>query len=59
MSKNNKNALPENKITALKNSIVEECRSQGFTLSEYVRLVDSLRFVYEQRKKELYQNSKL
>lgn len=45
VSEKEQNALPENKVTALKNSIVEECRNQGFTLSEYVRLVDSLRFV--------------
>lgn len=59
MSENDKNTLPENKVTALKNSIVEECRNQGFTLSEYVCLVKSLRFVYEQRKRELYNNSRL
>lgn len=49
---NKRNDLPENKVTTLKNSIVEECRNQGYTLSEYVRLVDLLRFVYEQRKKQ-------
>lgn len=59
VSKNNQSNLSENKVTALKNSIVQECRNQGFTLSEYIRLVDSLRFVYEERKKELYKNSKL
>lgn len=59
MSENAKNTLPENKVTALKNSIVEECRNQDFTLSEYVRLVESLRFVCDQRKIEIYGNSKL
>lgn len=59
MSENDKNTLPENKVTALKNSIVEECRNQGFTLSEYVRLVESLRFVYDQRKLEIFGDSNL
>lgn len=59
MSENDKNTLPENKVTALKNSIVEECRNQGFTLSEYVRLVESLRSVCDQRKIEIYGNNNL
>jgi len=59
LGKTDKNALPENKITPLKNSIVEECRNQGFTLNEYARLLESLRFVYDRRKMELYQSSNL
>ncbi len=48
------------KVKALKDSIVEECRKQGFTLDEFCRLVnEELRFVYERRKSELYQNAML
>ena len=48
------------KVKALKDSIVEERRKQGFTLDEYVRLVEQeLRFVYERRKAELYKNAML
>lgn len=46
------------KVKALKDSIVEECRKQGFTLDEFCRLADSLRFCYERRKKELYRAAK-
>ncbi len=42
------------KIKALKDSIVEECRKQGFTLDEFARLVDSLRFYHDRRKDEYY-----
>lgn len=49
----------DNKVKTLKDSIVEECRRQGFTLDEYVRLVDCLRYVYEHKKKEIYKAAML
>ena len=49
----------DNKVKALKDRIVEECRRQGFTLDEYVRLVDCLRYVYEHKKKEIYKAAML
>ena len=42
------------KVTALKNSIVEECRKQGFTLNEFERLVEALRWEAEQVRRNAY-----
>lgn len=47
------------RVKALKDSIVEECCKQGFTLDEFCRLADSQRFCYERRKAELYKNAML
>lgn len=40
------------KVIALKNGIVEECRKQGFTLNEFERLVESLNWVAEQTRRD-------
>ena len=42
------------KVKALKNSIVEECRKQGFTLNEFERLVEALRWEAEQVRRNAY-----
>lgn len=42
------------KVKALKNSIVEECRKQGFTLNEFERLVEALRWEAEQVHRNAY-----
>ncbi len=42
------------KVIALKDSIVEECRKQGFTLNEFERLVEALRWEAEQVRRNVY-----
>lgn len=49
----------ECKVKALKDSIVEECRKQGFTYDEFVRLVSCLSSVYYFRRFEILKNSKI
>ena len=46
--------IKEEKVTALKNSIVEECRKQGFTLNEFARLVEALRWEAEMVRRDAY-----
>ncbi len=46
--------IKEEKVTALKNSIVDECRKQGFTLDEFVRLVETLRSEAEKARRNAY-----
>lgn len=49
----------KNKVKALKDSIVEECRKQGFTIDEFSRLVGCLRFIVQRRLDEVYKETKL
>lgn len=44
------------KVTALKDSIVEECRKQGLTLNEFERLVEALRWEAEKVSRNAYAN---
>lgn len=46
------------KVTALKGSIVEECRKQGFTLNEFERLIEALRWEAEQVRRNAYANAR-
>ena len=49
----------ENKVKALKDSIVQECHNQGFTLDEFRRLVDVLRFEYEKAVRSIKEATKI
>ncbi len=42
------------KVKALKDSIVEECRKQGFTLNEFERLVTALQWEAEKVRRETF-----
>ncbi len=42
------------KVIALKVGIMEECRKQGFTLNEFERLVEALRWEAEQVRRNAY-----
>lgn len=54
MIPNEKNGQSGEKVTALKDSIVEECRKQGFTLHEFERLAEALRWEAEQVRRTVY-----
>lgn len=42
------------KVKGLKDSIVEECRKQGFTLNEFERLVTALQWEAEKVRREAF-----
>lgn len=54
MYDDNKRKDGKEKVTALKDSIVEECRKQGFTLTEVERLIEALRWETEQVRRTIY-----
>lgn len=54
MCDNSKQKDEREKVTALKYSIVEECRKQGFTLNEFERLIESLNWEAEQVRRKAY-----
>lgn len=54
MIPNEKNGQSGEKVTALKDSIVEECRKQGFTLNEVERLIEALQWEAEQVRRTIY-----
>lgn len=54
MERNQVSGQSGEKVKALKDSIVEECRKQGFTLNEFERLVESLRWEAEQVRRNAY-----
>lgn len=58
MELNREDRLSGEKVTALKDSIVEECRKQGFTLNEFERLIDALRWEAEQVRRNAYANAR-
>ena len=47
------------KIKALRDSIVEECRRQGFTLDEFDRLVESLQYRSTIAKRKVYSETQI
>ena len=58
MERNQVSGQSGEKVTALKDSIVEECRKQGFTLNEFERLIEALRWEAEQVRRNAYANAR-
>lgn len=54
MIPNEKDRQSVEKVIVLKESIVEECRKQDFTLNEVERLVEALQWEVEQVRRTIY-----